>query len=169
MQSYYHQIVFNFICVLYLPINLITSLLVANTGVSLSMHISIAKWFFEAGRWTVYPSNNNKNSFHLISSLLQRKSFKNITSALSTPTHPHLSLAGFENVLKMISGGHRYRFLFSICPLQLSNFLMLIILHSNDGGLHDFNGSPSNRSNEVLLLHLIPYWKHLQHSVLNLH
>ena len=39
------------------------------------------------------------------SSLLQRKSFNNVTSTLLVPTHPYLSLAGFENVLEMISKG----------------------------------------------------------------
>ena len=76
-----------------------------NTSVSLSIQISLAKWFSRAWRWTVCPFNNRKNSFHLTSPLLQGKSFNNITSKLSAPTHPYLSLAGFENVLKMISNG----------------------------------------------------------------
>ena len=51
-----------------------------------------------------------------------------------------------------------------MCPLQLSNVLNLIILYCNDSGLPHFDGSPSSRPNEVLLLYLVLYWRHLEHS-----
>lgn len=87
--------------VLYLPMNLITSLRVVTTGISLLIQIS-AKWFFGSGRSLVCPSNISKKSLHLVSLLLQQKSFKNINPTLLPSTHPYLSLTGFENVLKMM-------------------------------------------------------------------
>ena len=59
---------------------------VAKIGVSLSKHMSFAKCDFGAGKWTVCPSSNNSISFQAKTSVLQRKSFRNKTSAFSAPT-----------------------------------------------------------------------------------
>ena len=57
-----------------------------------------------------------------------------------------------------------YHFLFTICSLQFSNALLLIILHCNGSSLSHFDCFLSSRPNEVFLLYLILYWRHQQHS-----
>ena len=56
--------------------------------------------------WTVCRSNN---SFHVIDSGLQRKSFRNITSALSTSNQEYLLSALLEKVLNIFCSGAKMK------------------------------------------------------------
>ena len=76
---------------LYEPRYLMTSLDVANIGMSVSIQTSMAKWFFGAGRFTRSPSSNRSKLFHSINSLVQRKSLSQMIPFLSAPTQAYLS------------------------------------------------------------------------------
>jgi hypothetical protein len=95
---------------LYEPRYLMMSLDVANIGISVLTQKSMAKWFFGAGRFTRSPSSNRSKLFHSINSLVQRKSFSQIISALSAPTQAYLSAAGLEKVSNSSARGLNRKF-----------------------------------------------------------
>ena len=82
---------------LYLPTCSMAALLVANIGEEFSrvMTMSLENRFFGLGKWTVWPSSNNKNSFQAISSADHLKSFRNNSWHSSKPIRAYLPLAGF--------------------------------------------------------------------------
>ena len=71
--------------------------------------MSRVKWVFGAGKCTISPSNISSKSYQGVNVGDQRKSFKNIHSASSTPTHANVPDAGFTKVLKMTVSGFKMK------------------------------------------------------------
>ncbi len=90
---------------LYFPTYRISDFPVAKTGISLDMQTSAENWFFGEGKCSVSPSSNKRRSFQLINSADHLKSFKNMTSELSDPTHAYLSFAVLLNALNIFCNG----------------------------------------------------------------